>query len=80
VGFAAEHGEQGIERARQKRRRKELDLIVFNDISQPGLGFEAPDNAITIVGPDEQETRVPASSKAVCAERILDIAGPLITS
>lgn len=80
VGFAAEHGDVGIERARQKRRRKGLDVIVFNDISLPGIGFETTDNAITIIGPDDQETHVPTSSKSVCADRILDIAGPLVTS
>ena len=41
VGFAAEHGEGGVERARAKLERKGADLIVLNDVSDPAIGFES---------------------------------------
>ena len=78
VGFAAEHGAAGLERARQKRIRKGLDVIVFNDVAAAGIGFESPDNAITIVGPGETEHSVPLATKAVCAAHILDAVSPLL--
>ena len=77
VGFAAEHGAAGLERARQKRTRKRVDLIVHNDVSEPGIGFEGDDNAVTIVGADG-EIHVSRTSKRECAERILDVATPLL--
>jgi phosphopantothenoylcysteine decarboxylase/phosphopantothenate--cysteine ligase len=49
VGFAAETGEGGIERARAKLERKGADLVVFNDVSEAGVGFDAIDNAVTLV-------------------------------
>ncbi len=78
VGFAAEHGAAGLARAREKRTRKGLDLIVHNDVSQPGIGFESDMNAVTIVGPDSHETVVERASKAECAARILDAVEPLL--
>ena len=71
MGFAAEHGADGLARARAKRERKRLDLIVHNDISREGVGFGSPDNEITIIGPEGEE-RLPRMSKDACAERILD--------
>ena len=41
VGFAAETGEGGLERARDKLARKHLDLVVYNDVSEAGIGFDA---------------------------------------
>jgi phosphopantothenoylcysteine decarboxylase/phosphopantothenate--cysteine ligase len=49
VGFAAEHGDQALAYARDKLQRKSLDAIVVNDVSQPGIGFDAPDNEVTVV-------------------------------
>jgi phosphopantothenoylcysteine decarboxylase/phosphopantothenate--cysteine ligase len=77
VGFAAEHGPQGIERAREKRERKGADLIVFNDVSVAGSGFGSDDNQITLIGADG-ESPLPRMPKAQCAEAILDAAGRLI--
>lgn len=79
VGFAAEHGAAGLERARQKRHRKHLDVIVHNDVSVTGIGFEVDDNAITIIGPGESEQVVHRTTKARCAEHILDVVAPLLT-
>jgi phosphopantothenoylcysteine decarboxylase/phosphopantothenate--cysteine ligase len=49
VGFAAEHGDRALAYARDKLERKRLDAIVVNDVSQPGIGFDAPDNEVTVV-------------------------------
>jgi len=71
VGFAAEHGEAGLERAREKRVRKRVDLIVHNDVSVPGIGFEGADNAVTIIGA-EGETSTGRTTKRECAVAIID--------
>jgi phosphopantothenoylcysteine decarboxylase / phosphopantothenate---cysteine ligase len=49
IGFAAEHGEGALERGRAKLARKGIDAIVVNDISRPEIGFDAPDNEVTVV-------------------------------
>ncbi len=77
VGFAAEAGAAGLDRARDKRTRKGVDVVVHNDISRPGLGFGSDDNAITIIGPDG-ETHLDRRSKRACAEAILDRAAALL--
>jgi phosphopantothenoylcysteine decarboxylase/phosphopantothenate--cysteine ligase len=73
VGFAAEAApskEQAVERARGKLERKGADLIVFNDVSDPEIGFESERNAVTLIG-KENETEVPIASKDEIAEAIL---------
>ncbi|HKI66969.1 MAG TPA: bifunctional phosphopantothenoylcysteine decarboxylase/phosphopantothenate--cysteine ligase CoaBC [Solirubrobacterales bacterium] len=70
VGFAAEHGND-VERARQKLTRKGLDLIVLNDISNPEIGFDSPENAATLISSTE-EAHLSQASKDVIAEQILD--------
>ena len=77
VGFAAEHGPAGLERARAKRERKGLDLVVHNDVSRDGMGFGSRQNQITIIGPDGEDA-LPRMSKEACAERILDAVLPLL--
>jgi phosphopantothenoylcysteine decarboxylase/phosphopantothenate--cysteine ligase len=77
VGFAAEHGPTGLARARDKRVRKGLDLIVHNDVSVDGIGFGSRMNEITLIGPDGEET-LERMSKEACAERILDAVVPLL--
>jgi phosphopantothenoylcysteine decarboxylase/phosphopantothenate--cysteine ligase len=79
VGFAAEHGPAGLERARSKRLRKHLDLVVHNDVSIDGIGFESGENAITIIGEAGEQT-VARAGKDTCAERILDAVAPLLAS
>ncbi len=71
VGFAAEHGEEGLERARAKLDRKSADLIVLNDVSDPEIGFESEQNAVTLIDGDS-ETAVPTASKDSIADTILD--------
>ena len=72
--------EQLFERARAKRVRKGVDLVVFNDVSDERSGFGSDDNAITIIGPDEAETALPVMSKRRCAEAILDATRALLAS
>ncbi len=70
VGFAAET-EDVVGKAREKRRRKNVDLIVANDVSRSDRGFEAPAIAVTIVG-EQEEQDVPLQDKARVAAVILD--------
>jgi phosphopantothenoylcysteine decarboxylase/phosphopantothenate--cysteine ligase len=70
VGFAAEHGE-GVERAREKLQRKGADLIVLNDVSDPTIGFESEENAVTLIDA-ASETHLPRASKDSVADSILD--------
>ena len=71
VGFAAEHGDQAVAHARDKLERKRLDAVVVNDVSAPGIAFDAPDNEVTIVTADAEQL-VPRATKAAVAGRILD--------
>jgi phosphopantothenoylcysteine decarboxylase/phosphopantothenate--cysteine ligase len=71
VGFAAEHGEGAVERGRSKLERKGLDAVVVNDISRGDIGFDAPDNEVTIVT-SAGEQAVPLGSKQSVAGAILD--------
>jgi phosphopantothenoylcysteine decarboxylase/phosphopantothenate--cysteine ligase len=71
IGFAAET-ENVLEHARQKLLTKGLDAIVANDVSQPGIGFDAEDNAVTIMTAAEV-IEIPATSKREVAGRILDV-------
>jgi phosphopantothenoylcysteine decarboxylase/phosphopantothenate--cysteine ligase len=71
VGFAAEHGEGGVERARAKLERKGADLVVLNDVSDTAIGFESEENAVTLIDASG-ETAVPRASKDAIADSILD--------
>ncbi|MEA2421658.1 MAG: phosphopantothenoylcysteine decarboxylase / phosphopantothenate---cysteine ligase [Thermoleophilaceae bacterium] len=71
MGFAAEHGEGGIERARGKLERKRLDAVVVNDISRADIGFDSGENEVAILTAGE-DRRVPFASKAVVAGAIVD--------
>ncbi len=71
VGFAAEHGGDAIGRARAKRERKGVDMIVLNDVSDPEIGFESTRNAVTLVDA-AGETEVPIAAKEAIADAILD--------
>ena len=70
VGFAAEHGGDAVARARAKLTRKNVDLIVLNDVSDPAIGFESADNAVTLIVRDS-EAAVPIAPKEAIAEAIL---------
>ena len=76
VGFAAEHGEGAVAYGRDKLARKGLDAVVVNDISRADIGFEGPDNEVTIVTA-AAERHVPRATKAEVARAILDVVGDL---
>jgi phosphopantothenoylcysteine decarboxylase/phosphopantothenate--cysteine ligase len=72
VGFAAETHDV-INRARAKRARKGIDLIVANDVSRSDIGFGVDENAVTLIGdgPDEVVPRQPKGAVArVILERV----------
>jgi phosphopantothenoylcysteine decarboxylase/phosphopantothenate--cysteine ligase len=71
VGFAADRGEQGLERAREKLAAKSVDLIVFNDVSRDDIGFDAPDNEVVVVSA-RGERRLEKAPKERVAAAILD--------
>jgi phosphopantothenoylcysteine decarboxylase / phosphopantothenate---cysteine ligase len=71
VGFAAESGARAVEYARDKLERKRLDAVVVNDVSSPGIAFDAPDNEVTIVTADGEQL-VPRATKAAVAAKVLD--------
>jgi phosphopantothenoylcysteine decarboxylase/phosphopantothenate--cysteine ligase len=71
VGFAAEHGEGALDYGRDKLRRKRLDAIVVNDISRKDIGFDVPENEVTIITA-AHERPVPRASKREIARAILD--------
>jgi len=70
VAFAAEAGENA-ERAREKLARKNADLIVLNDISNPAIGFESEENAVTLIDA-ANEDYVPQAAKDTVADAILE--------
>ena len=78
IGFAAET-EQVVARAREKRARKNLDMIVANDVSGDDRGFDAPTNEVTLITRDNEEV-VPLQSKERVAARILDRVEILLSS
>src|SRR5215831_7478567 len=71
VGFAADRGERGLERAREKLGNKQVDLIVFNDVSREDIGFDVPENEVVLVSADG-ERRLEKASKEEIATAILD--------
>ncbi|MBX5469353.1 MAG: bifunctional phosphopantothenoylcysteine decarboxylase/phosphopantothenate--cysteine ligase CoaBC [Thermoleophilaceae bacterium] len=71
VGFAAEHGERALDLARAKLERKQLDAIVVNDISDPEIGFDAPDNEVSIVT-RTGVLHVERASKSEVARSVID--------
>jgi len=70
VGFAAET-DNVIGRAKEKRERKHVDLIVANDVSRADAGFDVDTNAVTIIGADGANT-LPLQSKSSVAVEILN--------
>jgi phosphopantothenoylcysteine decarboxylase/phosphopantothenate--cysteine ligase len=71
VGFAAESHDL-IEAARRKLSRKGCDLIVANDITRQGAGFDADDNVVVFVWPVGEIEELPPMSKSDVAAQLLD--------
>ena len=70
VGFAAETG--SLERAAEKLQRKRLDLLVANDVAEPGSGFGTDTNRVSILSADGSREDLPLQSKRAVADRLLD--------
>ena len=71
VGFAAET-DRLAEHAREKLRTKRVDLIVANDVTQQGAGFEQDTNVVSLFARDARELSLPRMSKLEVAHRVLD--------
>ena len=71
VGFAADEGEAGLERARTKLTNKRGNLFVYNDVSRSDIGFESDWNELVLLTHDG-ERAVSRRSKEECAVAILD--------
>jgi len=71
AGFAAET-DNVAENARKKLEKKNADLIVANDVTAEGAGFDVDTNVVTIFTRDGREVPLPRLSKAEVAQRILD--------
>ncbi len=78
VGFAAETGAGALDYGRGKLERKGLDAVVVNDVAEQGIGFDTPDNEVTILtaGGDEH---IPRTTKQEVARAILDVVEDLRT-
>jgi phosphopantothenoylcysteine decarboxylase / phosphopantothenate---cysteine ligase len=79
VGFAAETGADGVERARAKLSRKGADIFVHNDVSRPDIGFDAPDNEVTLVSASGERVLAKAPKEEIAAA-ILDEVESLLPS
>jgi phosphopantothenoylcysteine decarboxylase / phosphopantothenate---cysteine ligase len=76
VGFAAESG--SLERAPEKLRRKGVDLLVANDVAEPGSGFGTETNRVTILAADGTADELPLLTKREVADRLLDRVAALL--
>jgi phosphopantothenoylcysteine decarboxylase/phosphopantothenate--cysteine ligase len=79
IGFAADHGETGLARAREKLDAKRSDLIVFNDVSREDIGFDAAENEVVLVSA-AGERRIRKAPKERIASEILDEIVKLVKS
>ena len=76
VGFAAETG--GVERAIAKAADKKVDLLVYNDVTEPGSGFGTDTNRVVFITTQGDTEELPLMAKSDVAERLLDrIAGAM---
>ena len=71
VGFAAET-QNLLKNAKEKLAKKNLDLIVANDVSLPGAGFRVDTNIVKIIGRSGKVEKLPLMSKEDLADRILE--------
>lgn len=71
IGFAMET-DNALENAHGKLKRKNLDLIVLNELNVAGAGFGVDTNVVTLIEPNDQETSLPLMSKHSVADHILD--------
>lgn len=79
VGFAAQTGDP-VDAARRKLVAKNADLIVANDVTAPGAGFDVDTNIVTLVARDGAGQALPRQSKRDVARHILDRVEALLAS
>ncbi len=79
VSFAADHGDRGLERARGKLTAKNVDLVVYNDVSQEGVGFDSDENEVVLISASG-ERRVARAPKRAIAAAVIDAAEELLGS
>jgi phosphopantothenoylcysteine decarboxylase/phosphopantothenate--cysteine ligase len=70
IGFAAEAG-RGVERAEKKLKEKNMDMIIFNDVTEVGSGFDVDTNKVVLID-REKKIKLPLMSKNSVADAILD--------
>ena len=78
VGFAADIGDTGLARAREKLVTKNADLIVFNDVSDEDIAFDAADNEVVLISRDGEQV-LPRARKQAIAAGILDAVEALLS-
>lgn len=78
VGFALETNNE-LENAREKLAKKNLDLIVLNSLREPGAGFGAGTNKVTLLHPDGSAVKFPARPKPQVAADIIETIQSLMT-
>jgi phosphopantothenoylcysteine decarboxylase / phosphopantothenate---cysteine ligase len=71
VAFGAEHGAEGLERKRAMLETKNADLVVYNDVGRPDIGFDTADNEVVLVSRTGERTVSKAPKQAIAAA-ILD--------
>lgn len=77
VGFAAET-EKLVEHAQDKLARKGCDLVIANDVSRPGIGFDSAENAVTLCLPGGRTQVLPQQSKAALARELIQFITGLV--
>jgi phosphopantothenoylcysteine decarboxylase/phosphopantothenate--cysteine ligase len=77
IGFAADRGQQGLSRAREKLAAKGVDLVVYNDVSREDIGFDVPENEVVLIGAGG-ERRLEKAPKDRIAAAIVDTAEELL--
>jgi phosphopantothenoylcysteine decarboxylase/phosphopantothenate--cysteine ligase len=77
VAFGAERGESGLERKRAMLADKNVDLVVYNDVSRSDIGFDANDNEVLLIT-RKGEKRIAKAPKSRIAAAVLDEAVALL--
>ncbi len=77
VAFGAEHGADGLARKRAMLETKNADLVVFNDVGRPDIGFDVGENEVVLVTRDAERI-VPKAPKPKIAAAILDAVEELL--
>ena len=77
VGFAAETQDLLVH-AQSKLQRKGCDLMIANDVSASGIGFDADENAVTLVFADGHHEHLPRQAKSALAEKLIGVCANLV--